>query len=162
MLPTIRSILYSTDLSENSVHAGKYAAYLARVTGAKVHILHVAEKLSPDVMITLQTHLVDADAYANVMNTRIERSKEALDARIEGFIAKLDENERDYRDQIVSVEVCEAFPVEEILKRAEMYDVDMIIMGKHQKGLLHTMVGSVSKGVLSQARVPVVVVPIPD
>ena len=38
----------------------------------------------------------------------------------------------------------------------------MIVMGKHQKGLLHTMVGSVSKGVLSRAHVPVVVVPLPD
>jgi nucleotide-binding universal stress UspA family protein len=162
MLPAIRSILYSTDLSDNSAHAGQYAAYLARQTGAKIHILHVAEKLSPDTVITLQSNLVDADAYARILQTRIERSKQALDARIEAFFAGLDEEERDVRKQIASVEVCESYPVEEILERAKRLDVDMIVMGKHQKGLLHTMVGSVSKGVLSQARVPVVVVPLPD
>jgi nucleotide-binding universal stress UspA family protein len=161
MLPLIRSILYCTDLSANSAHAARYAACLARLTMARIHILHVAEKLSSDSMITLQSHLVEADAYVRVMETRLQRSREVLAERIESFVAGLAEDEREVRHQIASVEVCEAFPVEEILQRAERLGVDLIVMGKHQKGLLHTMLGSVSKGVLSQARVPVVVVPLP-
>jgi nucleotide-binding universal stress UspA family protein len=162
MLPTVRNILYSTDLSDNSRHAFQYAAYVGTQTGARIHVLHVAEPLSPDTLITLQAHLVNADDYTHIMQNRVDRLKQELTTRLDAYIDSLDETEQDIREQIASVEVCEGHPVEEILKRAARLDVDMIVMGKHQKGLLHTMVGSVSKGVLSQARVPVVVVPLPD
>ncbi len=39
MLPNIRKILYNTDLSDNAGYAFRYAVYLAKKTGAEVHVM---------------------------------------------------------------------------------------------------------------------------
>ena len=44
----IRNILYATDLGKTSGYGFRYAAYLARLTGAEIHILHVVQELSDD------------------------------------------------------------------------------------------------------------------
>ncbi|MBE0597632.1 MAG: universal stress protein, partial [Desulfuromonadales bacterium] len=41
MLPSFKTILYSTDLSENTRPAFRHAVSLARRFQAKVHILHI-------------------------------------------------------------------------------------------------------------------------
>ena len=56
----LKSVLYSTDLSQNTLIAFGYAAYLAKLTGADIHLLHVIEPLSDDAMFTLQTYLQDS------------------------------------------------------------------------------------------------------
>ncbi len=47
MIPNIRNILYATDLTKNSAYAFRYAVNSAQKHDAKIHILHVLEKLSP-------------------------------------------------------------------------------------------------------------------
>ena len=47
MVPNIRNILYATDLTKNSAYAFRYAVNSAQKHDAKIHILHVLEKLSP-------------------------------------------------------------------------------------------------------------------
>ena len=49
----IKSVLYSTDLSQNSLIAFGYAAHLAKLTGADIHLLHVLEPMSDDAMFKL-------------------------------------------------------------------------------------------------------------
>ncbi|WP_458576080.1 universal stress protein [Aliamphritea spongicola] len=75
MLPKVRKILYSTDLSKSSTAAFEHATYLAKQTGADIHILHVVEKLSSDAKITLQTYVMDSksrhDLYRNVSITQL-------------------------------------------------------------------------------------------
>lgn len=41
MLSEIKTILYATDLTENSLQACRYAVYLANKTGAEVHVVHI-------------------------------------------------------------------------------------------------------------------------
>ena len=40
---SIKNVLYTTDLSHNSHIAFGYAAYLAKITGARIHPLHVLD-----------------------------------------------------------------------------------------------------------------------
>ena len=47
MIPEIKKILYSTDLSENARYAFSYAASLANRYDAGITILHVLEDISP-------------------------------------------------------------------------------------------------------------------
>ena len=47
MIPEIKKILYTTDLSQNARHAFSYAASIANRYGAGVTILHVLEDISP-------------------------------------------------------------------------------------------------------------------
>ena len=54
MLVEVRNLLYCSDLSENSNVALRHAAWLARLTGADMHVLHVVEELSTDARLTIQ------------------------------------------------------------------------------------------------------------
>jgi len=162
MAPEIRRLLYCTDLSHNSIYAFKYAAYLAKLTGAEVHILHVLETLSDDARFAIETYVMDADARHKMLDERLERARGRLMERQDKFWAEQVTENQKYREQIKTIDVCESFPAEEILKRCKEYDCDLIVMGGHEKGLSHTFLGSVAKSVLRRSRVPTLVVPLPE
>ena len=63
--------------------------------------------------------------------------------------------------KMASIEVCKGYPEEEILKKADKFNCDAIIMGTHQKGMTHTFLGSVAKRVLRRSRIPVFIIPLP-
>lgn len=161
MLPQIKKILYCTDLSENSAFACRYAMLLARRTGAQIHFLHVAEKLSPDALVTLESYLRNFEGREKFLSERVAHTKKILNERLEKFLGTLGEDEQGVREQIASINVCEAYPVDEILKQTEALGCDLIVMGTHQKGVKQAFLGSVSKRVLSQSPVPALVVPLP-
>ena len=162
MAPEIRRLLYSTDLGHNSIYAFNYAAYLARMTGADIHILHVIETLSDDARFTIETYVMDADQRHRLLDERLARAKARLEERQEKYWSTQSEEDRKVRSQIKSIDVCESYPAEEILKRAKEYNCDFIIMGGHEKGLSHTFLGSVAKSVLRRARIPTLIVPLPE
>ncbi len=49
MIPVIKKILFTTDLSENSRHAFTYAAALSTLHGARIIMLHVMEESTSSV-----------------------------------------------------------------------------------------------------------------
>ena len=156
----IKSLLYTTDLSPNSLMAFSYAAFLAKLTGAEIHILHVLEQLSEDATFAILTYIQDAKSREKMLEDRVTRAQKRLEERQESFWAAQSEEDRKYRAQIKSVTVCEAFPAEEILKAAKAHNCDLIVMGTHERGMSHTFLGSVSKSVLRRAHVPTLVVPL--
>ncbi|MEH6652052.1 MAG: universal stress protein [Motiliproteus sp.] len=162
LFPEFKQILYCTDLSKNASYAFKYAAYLAKHTGAKIHMLHVVEKLSSDARITLQTYVMSSKARDDLLNHRIDHAKDLLQHRQDHFWNVLAPAEKDVRDQIASIDVVEHYPAETILKRSQELGVDLIIMGAHEKGIMHTFLGSVAKSVLRRSRIPSMIVPLPD
>jgi len=161
MIVDIRRILYCTDLSQNAVYAFRYAAQLAQLTGAKIHILHVVEELSADAKITLLTYIMDDNKRDQVLHDRTNQAEANMKERLDTFWAKQDEEYRKVRDQIVSVKAYEAYPAEQILKSSVEYDCDLIVMGAHEKGLSHNFLGSVAKSVLRRSRIPTLIVPLP-
>jgi nucleotide-binding universal stress UspA family protein len=59
--------------------------------------------------------------------------------------------------------VCEGFPAEEILKKANELSCDAIIMGTHGKGMIrHAFLGSTTKRVLRRVKKPVFIIPLPE
>lgn len=158
----IKSLLYSTDLSQNSHIAFGYAAYLAKLTGADIHLLHVLEKLSDDVAFTLQAYLLDDKKRHDIIDLRVEKAQALLEERQEAFWAAQNAEDKKARAQIKSVTVCESYPAEEILKSAKKHKCDLIIMGSHERGLNHTFLGSVAKSVLRRSHVPTLIVPLVD
>ncbi len=161
MLPDIRSILYATDLSDNAVHAFRYAVLLAKKTGARIHILHVVEKLSNDAKITLQSYVLEERERERILYERVDKAREILTRRLREFWEQVEPENLMVKDQIASVDVCESFPVEEILRKAGELECDMIVMGTHEKGLMRTFLGSVAKSVLNSSRIPTFIVPLP-
>ncbi len=162
MLPEIRRILYATNLGPNSIYAFGYAAQLAKLTGAEIHLLHVIEPLSNDAEVTLQLYILDAGERRKIMDGRVERAKALLQERQDAFWAKMDKDGQKLRKQIKSIDVCEAHPAEKILNAARDLECDLIVMGGHEKGASHSFLGGVAKSVLRRARVPTLTVPISE
>ena len=71
-------------------------------------------------------------------------------------------DEKEVRQQITSIHIAEAYPAEAILKVSQDKGVDLIVMGTHKKGVMHTFLGSVAKNVLGRSRIPMLVVPLPE
>jgi len=161
MIPQIRRILYTTDLSPNSAYVFRYAINSADKHDAKIIILYVLEEVSVSTHAMLSTYLnveqmkaLDQQKRSSVME-RIEKQLKAF-------------SEKELKDQpglikrIEAIEVCEGFPAEEILKKADELNCDAIVMGTHGKGVLsQTFLGSVTKRVLRRTRKPVFIIPLP-
>ncbi len=162
MLPEVRKILYSTDLSKSSTAAFEQATYLAKKTGADIHILHIVEKLSSDAKITFQTYVMNSNSRRDMLQERVKNARRKLMERQENFWENLHKDDAEVRKQIKSIDVIEAYPAETILKVSQELGVDLIVMGTHEKGMLHTFLGSVAKNVLSRSRIPMLIVPLPE
>ncbi len=160
MQPEIKSLLYSTDLSQNSHIAFGYAVYLAKLTGADLHLLHVLGSMSDDAMFALQTYVQDENKRREIIGKRVENARTRLDEKQELFWSAQSPEDRKVREQIKSVTVCESYPAEEILKTAETRKCDFIVMGSHERGMSHTFLGSVAKSVLRRSHVPTLIVPL--
>ncbi len=156
----LKSVLYSTDLSPNSLIAFGYAAYLAKLTGADIHLLYVLEKLSDDTIFALQTYIQDDAKRHEMIDQRIDKARKRLEERQETFWSAQSAEDRKVRSQIKSVTVCESYPAEEILTTAKKHNCDLIVMGSHERGMTHTFLGSVAKSVMRRSRVPTLIVPL--
>ena len=161
MLPNVNKILYCTDLSKNAVYAFRYAVYLAKQTGAEIHILKVVEELASDERLTLQSYILNHSGSREFLQQRLAHAEQQLQDRLEFFWSDLEPNELALQGKIVGCEVREGSPAQTILERAEALECDMIVMGAHEKGWLQALLGSVAKEVLRDSRIPILVVPQP-
>ncbi|MGI9492434.1 MAG: universal stress protein [Geminicoccaceae bacterium] len=159
---SVKNILYSTDLSHNSPIAFGYAAYLAKLTGADIHILHVLEPLSGDAVFALQVYVQSDKSRHEMLDLRIERAQKLLDEKQDAFWAGQSDEDKKVRAKIKSIKVCESYPAEEILKASREHDCDLIVMGSHERGINHTFLGSVAKSVLRRSHVPTLIVPLAE
>lgn len=160
MSVNIGKILYATDLSKNAAYAFRYAVYLAKKVDAEIVILHVVEKMSPEAQITLQAYL-DPEDHKKLLAERVKHAIERIKKRLKVFCEKQLQGDQQVEDRIESIKVCEGYPAEEILKKAETLNCDAIVMGAHEKGFTHTFLGSVAKSVLRRSRHPTFIVPLP-
>ena len=160
MMPDIKKILYTTDLSKNAIYAFQYAAYLSQKLGSEIIILHVIEKMSADAQFTLMAYL-DKEERRRFSEERVEHTVEQIKNRLKIFSQKVLKDQKANLDKIVAIEVCEGYPEEQILEKAKEFDCDAIIMGAHEKGISNTFLGSVAKRVLRRSRTPVIIVPLP-
>jgi len=144
-----KTMLVPTDFSAGSRAALALAADLAKVHGARVVVLHVAELLpglTPD--------------------TRVHAEGGGAPMRLEDFhrdqtLAWMEQDRALAHAREVSVElVFKLGPVvATILEAATEHGADVLVMGTHgRSGLAHLVMGSVAERVLRQSRVPVLTV----
>lgn len=159
MLPKIKRILFATDLSPNAFHAFGYVAELAAISGAEIHMLHVVEALSDDARITLMMFVQDEKLRERALSERRTQAKDSLKERQDRFWSALDATEQKTRAKITKMEVIEGFAAEEILKRTDSGDYEMVVLGAHEHGMSHSFLGNTAKRVLRRARIPTLIVP---
>lgn len=156
MIPQIKKILYSTDLSRNSAYAFYYAVDLAQKKGATIVILHAIEPVPAYVRNYISgMEKIELDRHEEIV--------EAIHKRLNNFCQKVDTHIGSPCVELVSkIIVRVGHPVEEILSTADKEECDMIVLGNHGKGFLkQTFLGSVSRSVLDRTRKPVFIVPLP-
>lgn len=161
MLPHFKTILYTTDLSENARPAFKHAVGLARRYGAKITFLHVI----PEVEAVRHGYFM-APLLVNVTEEKIEKyRKEAIEKirqKLEAFAREELGNGPDALNAIVGIEVLTGNAVAEILKASDRLDADLLVFGSHGKGhMKYAFLGSVAEKVLKKTRRPTLIVPLP-
>jgi len=161
MIPEIKRILYATDLSDNSAYAFRYAINSALRHDAAIIILHVFELITTTNRFALDLYL-DEELRKKIFNERVSDSLDRIRKRLKIFCDKEFGGDTKLTDRVESIEVCEGFPAEEILKKADEFNCDAIVMGTHGKGLIrHAFLGSTAKRVLRRTRKPVFIIPLP-
>ena len=143
----IQHILFPTDFSDPAQHAGRYAATLARGTGARVTILHSLMPPLPSRDILPGQWLEMARELAQQEEARV---RDALKALAEGA---------DFQDLPVRSRVVTGLVEREILDAVEELSVDLVVMGTHGRGLVgRAVLGSVTTKVVRLSPRPVLAV----
>ena len=161
MIPRIQKILYATDLSPNAVYALRYAMNSAIKHDAEIIILHVFEHVDPASRAYLNLY-IDEKRHKKIVDEHVAEAKNLIMDRLRALRDKELKDHPEITDKVISIEVCEGFPAEEILSNAEELNCDEIIMGTHSKGIIaNTFLGSTAKRVLRRTRKPVFIIPLP-
>lgn len=162
MTKDIKRVLYATDLSENSDYAFGYAINLANKFDAEIVLLHVIDKIMASTQIRL-TGYINYTQTEEDLEKRKTNTHEDIKTRLAQFIDNKMADNPESADKVVSIEICHGYPADEILKKAEELDCDLIVMGTHGKGLVsQAFFGSVAKRVLRRVRKPVFIIPLPE
>lgn len=149
---TIRKILTATDFSEYSDVALQYARELATRFGAELHVLHVADATGPANMAQIGSYAASAP----------DLWQEMIDAEQNQLESLVTPRDRSDLHAHVVFEAGEA-PAEAIVKYAQNYMIDLIVMGTHgRRGLSRMVMGSVTERVLRMAPCPVLTVRHPE
>jgi len=140
----MRDILVPVDGSDGSNHAARFAAFLARESGAKITLLHVHEASTAE-MVGLAS-----------------QSQEQIHAREAGVAAGSFAGAREAIAEF-DVETNEAtrlgHPATEIVAAAQELRPQLVVMGSRGLSLMkELLIGSVSDHVLRHAPCPVTIV----
>lgn len=171
MIPVIKKILFTTDLSENSRHAFTYAAALSTLHGARIIMLHVMEESTSSV----NKHIANLFGEEKWQEMQEEHKLSARDAIIgkrtaydvirkalASFSVFTDNTDAEVTFEKHDIMVKDGNVIDVILAVAAENNCDIIVMGSH-KGLLgKTTVGGSAKGILHQTKIPVLIVPPAD
>jgi len=161
MIPQIKRILYATDLSDHSTDVFRYTMNSAKKYDAGIIILNVLEQLSTTVNAVTQAYL-SAGQVNKISEERFAYAKDLINKQLKIFCEKELKNDPECADRVESIELCEGFPPDVILRKADEFNCDVIVMGTHAKGIIrNTFLGSSSMRVLRRTRKPVFIIPLP-
>jgi nucleotide-binding universal stress UspA family protein len=143
----MKTILVPVDFSDATAPAVEQASRLAEAMSARLVLLHVAAPEPEFIGYDPGPPSVRQQVAAEL--TEEHRRVQALERSIEG------------RGLDVTALAVQGYPVEKILDEAVRRRADLIVMGSHGHGMLRTLlVGSVTEGVLRDATIPVLIVPV--
>ena len=168
MVPKIKKILFTTDLSKETRQAFDYAISLAEQYGARITILYVMEEFSHASSAYLKS-FVGNEKWQELQASHEQEARQILIGKQrESAIIKdalnefYDEVQKVYCECNYVVEdivVARGNVVEEILGEVHARKSDIIVMGHHVRGKIEEAVlGSTTRRILRRSRVPVMLV----
>lgn len=143
-----KNILVPIDGSPTSKKALDEAVELARLTGGRIHLLHVVD------LYVAATGFEAAGAYMNDLRPVLVGSGEELVAK-----AKADVEQSGIAVETEVYESVSQRVSEIIVQRAESLGADLIVLGTHgRRGIERIVMGSDAEQVVRTAPVPVLLV----
>ncbi|HET6419982.1 MAG TPA: universal stress protein [Geobacteraceae bacterium] len=140
-----KKILFATDFSEISEYAFDYAMSLAGKFNAKLIIIHVINE-----PVDLRGFYVPHISFDSIEREIALSAEKMMDKFCDRKLASF----RNYEKLTVS-----GIPYEEILKKADEEQVDLIVMGTHGRaGIDHLLFGSTAERVVRKSVCPVMTV----
>lgn len=136
-------ILIAVDSSEFSMQAAKKGLDLAHQLEAEVALLYVVD--TSRAIGNIDAGILPEQAMI-IVKKEVEQTLDELAAM--------------YNGNSILKFMPEGHPTKDILKTAEIWEADLIVMGTHGRtGLMHLLVGSVAEYVVRHSKIPVMVVP---
>lgn len=171
MVPEIRKILFTTDLSQESRFAFDYAVSMAGRYGAKITILHVLEEPSQYASDHAKT-LLGEDRWKQLQESHEQETRQMLigkredAAMIREALAEFrEEAQKDHMESESTMDeivVARGNVVDEILSEAQNRNCDLIVMGYYARGKLQdALLGSTPRRLLRRSKIPVMLVRLP-
>ena len=155
-IPTLKTILYATDLGKNMRPAFRHAIGLAQQYQAKITMLHVAEPIGNTGMAVLELYVPNIDD--DFENEELKTILKKMEQRLEDFHT---EELGEESDLVTDVTVVTGRPAEEIHKFAATHDVDLIVVGTHTNPSIGAaLLGSTARKLINISDRPVLVVPV--
>jgi nucleotide-binding universal stress UspA family protein len=168
MVPNIKKILFTTDLSQESRQALDYAISLATQYGADITILYVMEESQWSTGDLIKNTLGE-ERWQQLRESREQEVKQILiGKKKEGALIREALNEfcetaqKDHKECefiVDDIVVARGVVVDEIIHDSEEKNCDLIVMGYHARGALEqAFLGSTTRRVLRRSKIPVLLV----
>lgn len=162
MIPTIKKILYATDLSENARYVFAYAAALAHRFNAEIVMVHAMEPFSAYAQIRL-SDMIGESEWAEMQKTKEQDTVELIRRRLGEFCDQMGSELNECPFLVTDIVVKRGNAAEVIMEQARAANCDLIVMGTHGHGaLMDALVGSTARRVIRRSRIPVMVAHLPD
>ncbi len=161
MVPTIKKILYPTDLSETAKYAFGYAADLARRYDAMITILYVMESMNP--MIESQVRdMLGKDKWNSLKKGKMDNLIKKIKSRLEDFCTEMESKIDSCRLLVEDMQISKGNPAEEILIASKKIKADMVVLGNYGHNTLQDLlIGGTAKKVIKSSEVPVLLIRLP-
>jgi nucleotide-binding universal stress UspA family protein len=145
----VRTILWPTDLSKNSIKAAKHVSMLAQKFQAKVILLYVGVDLMS--MFPAYGNYPSEDQLKHFQNWELKQAKKHLESVCETELTACPN---------IDVHLLQGDPATEILRTIDQSRVDLVVLTTHGRGhdeldQKSSEFGSVVKKVMANAAVPV-------
>ena len=169
MLKKVKTILFATNLTKNSVPAFEAAVLLALTFQAKIVLLHVLEKI-PDYVEGRLTGMLGEEQWSEMMQVYQSDVRQKLIGKrsssklirkaLEHFCSQAGIDDASSGYQSREIVVAEKGDVaERIIENATAQACDLIVLGAREGLVVKQSLGSTVKSVLKKAKIPVLVVP---
>jgi nucleotide-binding universal stress UspA family protein len=158
MVPEIRKILFTSDLSDISKHAYGYALSLAQRYAAPITFLHVMDEESFNV----RSSFLDPKIMEQIHNQTADEARTSLTGKRRDMSLIRSGIRQSYGEESEII-VKAGDIVDTIIETAQKHRCDAIVMGSRRRSALsEAMFGSVVKGVLRRSDRLVVIAPPPQ
>jgi len=158
MLPSIKKILYATDLSKNSRLAFGYAASLTQQYGAELLVLHAIEPVNPNTHSHIGGMMGESE-WVNIQTDFENKMMDDLGSKLRQFCDHLQTSIEEIKLKNEHLLVRKGVSVDTIIKVARVVDADLIVMGTHGYGMVKdALMGGTARRIVRRSEIPVMVV----